>query len=918
MIDANGTRYHLLLGYGDWSRCRDDQDLPLRKQGEALPPGAVESGIAWDDVWKVVTLRPELFQFAAGPGDRRVSVEDRRGAARDGFGNWYWIAESRTEILVNSAGSQNTSHFWAPCDGMAGLAGRPGDFHPLAPPGLPKSIPFSGLTVTENHYLVVGTLDPLGLLVFDLYGGGAPQQILWPAAVDFDPFDVAPAPGGGVWILDRTHRRYWALDRHFQVLRDAVDRGPGTEEVFEDFQPEAGGARRKREKQAFPTGFPLAAKDPIGIAALPDGTVIVLDRNPGEHLPLIYWYRYGQQQGSPVSAGCLLRVLAAENTGDFQLDAQSFCYVSDYNGPDGIDTDRVYIVGTEGNQAFAFHLSKTDGQLQLEALNDYIPMRLYEGKGLVAAGTQAYYDFADRWIPLISQRRPRYVESSSLVTSLDRPFDGKEPDCVWHRLLLDACIPSDTRIDVWSRAANEPNELESEPWTKEPPLYLRDNGSELPWVEEPTVDGRGTWELLIQGAMGRYLQLKLQLSGNGRSTPHLRALRIYYPRFSYLDHYLPAVYRDDEESASFLERFLANLEGFYTSIEGRIAAVQMLFDSRSALPEELGWLAGWFGVALDPAWDEARRRLFIRNAMLFFQYRGTPHGLRMALRLALDPCADESLFSERDSNERFGIRIVEAFRLRRTPSTVPSNPSQWNGIHIVSAGGRWTPDQGTAILSERYRKALGLTGSEEYPIVRPSDAQRAKLWLAFSRQVLGFVPSVSASDANDWAAFLMRRYKPASRIQQDYPNYSSPADVPVPTALPSDKNQLLNWYVFESIIAMRRAAHRFSVLIPLPKRSRSDAQEQQRRRNLARRVVELEKPAHTVFEVRYYWALFRVGEARLGQDTVLDLGSRSPELMSAMILGQGHLAENYLASAGPDAKSGRLVAGDGRCTVCGG
>src|SRR5262249_58396847 len=131
----------------------------------------------------------------------------------------------------------------------------------------------------------------------------------------------------------------------------------------------------------------------------------------------------------------------------------------------------------------------------------------------------------------------------------------------------------------------------------------------------PVQGGRGTWELLLQRAKGRYLQLKLVLRGNGRSSPRLRALRAYYPRFSYSARYLPAVYREDAESASFLERYLANPEGLLTALEDRVAAAQVLFDVRSAPGELLDWLAGWFGAALDPAWDEAKRRLFLRPAL---------------------------------------------------------------------------------------------------------------------------------------------------------------------------------------------------------------------------------------------------------------------------------------------------------------
>jgi hypothetical protein len=64
-----------------------------------------------------------------------------------------------------------------------------------------------------------------------------------------------------------------------------------------------------------------------------------------------------------------------------------------------------------------------------------------------------------------------------------------------------------------------------------------------------------------------------------------------------------------------------------------------------------------------------------------------------------------------------------------------------------------------------------------------------------------------------------------------------------------------------------------------------------------------------VFDVKFYWAMFRLGEARLGVDTLVDLGGRAPELLAAMELGRGHLAEGYLAPRPPMDAADRRVLG---------
>src|SRR4051794_20147331 len=106
-MDANGTRYHLLLGKADWTACAE------LLADDASPP---VTALYWDDSTNELTLLPRIDRIPTTPGESRLGPEDRRGAARDRYGNWYWIAESGTEILVFSEGSESTTHFWASDD----------------------------------------------------------------------------------------------------------------------------------------------------------------------------------------------------------------------------------------------------------------------------------------------------------------------------------------------------------------------------------------------------------------------------------------------------------------------------------------------------------------------------------------------------------------------------------------------------------------------------------------------------------------------------------------------------------------------------------------------------------------------------------------------------------------------------------
>jgi len=933
-MDANQTRFHLLLGEADWATCVLSENGTKETFSENSP-------VAWAAERHELTLRPEPFYFPRAKRDDAPEQDERRGAAADINSNWYWIAESREEILVHSSGEQKATHFWSAADASAAAPARGEIFQPVTLPDPPCARVFSGLAITEDSYLVAGTVQPKGLLVFDLLGGGAPRRICWPEEIPFAPFDIVPRHGGGIWILDRENKCFWGLDRGLRVItRDQNTTslaGPEDEIFFPTSETHHG-----RRGRTFPrgveleSGSPVEALDPVAIETLPDGSILILDtRAASPPLPLppsrVLRYRFGE----------------AVETFSLEFSAYDFAFAK----------GKLFIASAEGNQVFAFTLGDLAGSFTLTRSDEFFPLRRFGGKAIVAAGDQVFYDFGERWLPVTAQAHPRHVKEATLET---RAFDGREPQCVWHRLMLDACLPAGTDIELWSRAADRTSELAITQWEPEPRLHRRSDGSELPFVPTPESRDRGTYELLLQKARGRFLQLRLRLVGDGRLTPHLTALRVYYPRFSYLERYLPAVYREDSASASFLDRFLANIEGTNTAIEDRIAAAQMLFDVRSAPPDALEWLASWFGVVLDPAWDETRRRLFIAHAMEFFQWRGTVRGLKMALRLALEDQVDDHIFDAPGSACRCAdrYRVVEKFLTRGIPAVEVGDPSEVGlGPSLIPADGKWNPQQGSEALHARYKKATGADIFPLKPIVDDAGAEAARI--AFAQRELGFVPSDPSEEIAAWQAeaknpeatlpedeppaadvarswyafqtsseaqpygaqrrlwqqFLVRRYVSLAALNQAHAtHWKDFGAVAYPGTVPGNLARLIDWIEFEThVLPTLAAAHRFTVLLPVRQITAAEDANRRRELALASRIVELEKPAHTAFDVKFFWANFRLGEARLGSDTVLGLGGRDPALLPRdTILGESYLSESLITPGPPPSLTGRIVLGRDR------
>jgi phage tail-like protein len=727
-MDANGLRFWMLSQSNDWMPPWRAQTAYLAGQGLVDPNGNIQvvqaaAGLAGNaggvsgpvqPVWKATkgatttgdgslvwinqgpeplqgslsycnaTSRLQLRSMRTGPGPVEVPSTARAMVeavpiTQDEFGNYARWDATAGVVVAGGSGPSN-----AP----------PPDEVPIYFPDQAKPV----VTDLAMGYDGILYLAISGSLVM------VDQRNRWPNhtlnAPEFKFWRLAALPEGGVMALDR------ATPQLGKVAGQPLQTGPADVPDPGVMRPCRKNANPPRvvARYALPRG-----EDFVGLAAM-DSTQTPMQ------FALMSWITDGPRSLA-ASTTAYLRIVSesgrsiAAASPRLQMSGAQMPYALAWLGG-----QKLAALATGLNEALVYDLSNVDlsAAATAESLppagDTYVLGGYNLGPMAHVFGMPPMYANAPGQRPMLLPLIPLSLNSVAAAgaTSLAAPaiVDSGTAQCVWHRVFLEAVLPPRCGAMLWLTASDTLTDL-TDPATQWYPHAFGDadfttvtsqasfqttyyntpigvwqtEATEVPFAptllkDDPAEGVQGLFMALVQRAdtavrslSGRYLGVRIALNGNGRITPQIAGMRIYGSRFSYVQNYLPALYREDKYGPSadaagpstrrdFLERFVDLFEAQLTRIEDHVAGAYLLTRSESTPDQALPWLGSWIGV--DPSdYPPGRTRARLKATPFLYRWRGTVKGITKALDVATDGMCS-----------RGAIVVIEDFRLRHIFATI--------------------------------------------------------------------------------------------------------------------------------------------------------------------------------------------------------------------------------------------------------
>ena len=396
---------------------------------------------------------------------------------------------------------------------------------------------------------------------------------------------------------------------------------------------------------------------PVSVCGLPGGAAVLGTRDGAG---TVHWHRTGSLTLSPagldLGPGTWTRIAAGSDGLVYVLDAASSvaAVIAPDPAPGRLDT------------------TTTDGPSVLAAIRPP-GVDVDAAGGLRLPGRFGRVDQSCRPAcepPATTLTRPVLFRAGQWISPR---LDSGIYRCSWHRIRVQALLPPATSLRVSTYSQDQPAQdsavraIADADWR--PMGQVRD----------------GDNDLLILSGPGRFLWVRVDLAGDGYSTPSVASLRLEYPRNSYL-RFLPAVYSADPGSADFLARYLAIAQTTVEDIEAGLAGVPALFEPLAVPDAFVDYLAGWLNVPVEGTWTSQQKRLLIDATRGYFRQRGTPAAIRAHVAAYLRSMtgitpADDGL-----------PQLVEGFRQRRY-RTLPSGADSQHPLWSLAVTARLQADR---------------------------------------------------------------------------------------------------------------------------------------------------------------------------------------------------------------------------------
>lgn len=219
---------------------------------------------------------------------------------------------------------------------------------------------------------------------------------------------------------------------------------------------------------------------------------------------------------------------------------------------------------------------------------------------------------------------------------ISRSFDSMRPETVWNRLKLYMHVPSNILLKVRIYSSDSLNVILPDPDTGKDKEVLLDNvltnkdmssnyklevldyiGSIV--YESPT-------DIVMHGFKGRYLWISMEVLGYNDEPLVIEKLKIEFPRVSFMN-YLPDIYRKDQDTDCFLDRFISIFQSLYYDLEDEFDNIPRLFAVDVVNEEFLNWIAQWFSIENSFIWTKEKLRNLLKNIMEIYRMKGTKESI---------------------------------------------------------------------------------------------------------------------------------------------------------------------------------------------------------------------------------------------------------------------------------------------------